>query len=64
MLAIYQALPSVNEFLDKLPSFDAEIEARRKEADAAGEVSFLSQYSQIHPPSVLSKSATLVSIDL
>lgn len=38
MSIVYQAIDSVEEFLEKLPSFDADIEARRKEADAAGEV--------------------------
>lgn len=33
-----QALDSVDEFLDKLPSFDAEIEAKRKDAEASGKV--------------------------
>ena len=29
----------MDEFLDELPNFDADIEAKRKEADASGEVS-------------------------
>lgn len=32
------ALDSVDEFLEKLPSFDAEIEAQRKDADSSGMV--------------------------
>lgn len=34
----HQALDSVDEFLEKLPSFDAEIEAQRKDADSSGMV--------------------------
>jgi len=39
MTCAHQALDSVDKFLDKLPSFDAEIEAKRKDAEASGKVS-------------------------
>lgn len=38
---VFQALGSADEFMEKLPSFDADIEAQRKDAEASGEVSCL-----------------------
>ena len=37
--SVVQGLSSVDEFLQKLPDFDGEIESQRKDAEASGEVS-------------------------
>jgi len=49
-MSSFQALGSVDEFLEKLPSFDAEIEAQRKDAEASGEVSFCLLYLPTNAP--------------
>lgn len=40
-----QGLSSVDEFLEKLPDFDGEIESQRKDAEASGEVSRMNPWN-------------------
>ena len=43
--SVVQGLSSVDEFLEKLPDFDGEIESQRKDAEASGEVSLMNPWN-------------------
>ena len=45
MHSVVQGLSSVDEFLEKLPDFDGEIESQRKDAEASGEVSLMNPWN-------------------